>query len=153
MLALMPKSKLALLAASAIALAASSAALAATVPSGYVFAGKTDHKRYALTIDASCPASAKTCPHATDVAIIATLGLSSKPKPSCPHAAYQIGGKISGTQFSTTGEFATSKKLVVIKVAAKFGLGKKTTLKGSITGPKACGGTDTFSFTGKHLLK
>lgn len=131
-----------------VAALAASIALAATPTASQVFTGDTAHGRYHVSIATSCVG--KKCTAATATSIAIKAGSLSHPNKSCPYAGYGLPtGKIKQGKFTAATEFVVAGKLLKFTVAGNFPVSNK--LKGSVTGPTACGGTDTFTLTGHHV--
>ena len=130
------------------ALTAAAVALAApTIKVGTLFAGSTAHKRYAISVSAKCSV-AKCSKTANEVLVTVTAGKRSNPNGACQFAGYGLPlTKISGGKFSGKQSFFEPKGPVSFSVSGKFA--SATKVSGTVVGSKSCGGTDTFSLTGK----
>jgi hypothetical protein len=133
------------------ALLAASLALAATPTTNRAYVGNTAHGHYHVSITATC--SAKNCKTATVTTILIKAGSAPKPIAGCPYGGYELPtGRISQQgKFSATTQFVVGGKVLKFTVAGTFTT--PTQLKGTVTGLKACGGTDAFNFKGKNLPK
>ena len=129
-----------------------SIALAATPTANQYFQGNTSHKHYRVSITTNC--TGKKCSNATSVTIEIRAGSASHPvAPSCPYAAYDLPlGKIKQGKFSSSTQFTLSAKITLkFSVSGTFTAVNK--LQGTVTGVKACGGSDGFSLTGAPVKK
>lgn len=123
-------------------------ALALTPKANQLYAGNTAHNHYRVSIITDCVG--KKCTTASTTTITLRAGSPSKPINGCPSGGYDLPqGKIKQGKFSAATEFVVSGKLLKFKVSATFTA--PTKLKGTVTGPAACGGTDAFTFTGHHV--
>jgi len=130
------------------ALLAAAIALAATPKTEEGFTGNTAHKHYGLIVTTGC--TAKKCTNATDVTITVKAGSPNKSISGCPYGGYGLStGKIKQGKFSASAEFVVSKKPLKFTVTGTFTAANK--LQGTVTGVKACGGSDSFSLKGVHL--
>ena len=133
------------------ALVLASIAFAATPKANQYFQGNTAHKHYRASITTSC--TGKNCSNATSVTIEIRAGSAKNPKAaSCPYAAYEMPlGKIKQGKFSTGTQFTVSGHTQKFTVSGTFTTATK--LKGTVTGVKACGGSDSFSLIGTPVKK
>jgi len=133
-------------------LTAAAVALASpAIKVGTLFTGTTAHKRYSLSVSARC--SVKKCPTAAnEVLITVTAGSRTNKSAPCLFAGYSLGlEKISSGKFSGKQSFIEPNgPAVSFSVNGKFSAATKVT--GTVVGSKSCGGTDTFSLTGKVLV-
>ena len=140
--------------AAAVALAAASIALAATTTTTtnlWYFQGKTAHSHYVVSITSEC--SVKKCTSATTAAVTVTAGSSKRPTAAgCPFAGYSLpNGHIKGGKFSVTGQYVVNNKVLKFTATGTFTGANK--LSGTISGVKACGGSDSFSLKGVRPKK
>jgi hypothetical protein len=132
------------------ALIAASIALAATPMTNRAYVGNTAHGHYHVSITATC--SGKNCKTATVTTILIKAGSAPKPISGCPYGGYELPtGHINQGKFSATTQFVVSGKVLKFTVAGSFTAPSQ--LKGTVTGLKACGGTDAFNLKGKNLPK
>ena len=133
------------------ALLLASIALAATPKANQYFQGNTAHNRYRLSITTNC--TGKKCSNATSVTIEIRAGSPHNPSAaSCPYAAYELPlGKIKRGKFSTGTQFPVSGHTQKFTVSGSFTAANK--LQGSVTGVKACGGSDGFNLKGAPVKK
>jgi hypothetical protein len=130
------------------ALLAAAIALAATPKTEEGFTGTTAHKHYGVIVTTGC--TAKKCTNATDVTITVKAGSPGKAISGCPYGGYGLStGAIKHGKFLASTEFVVSKTVLTFKVAGTFTAANK--VQGTVTGVKACGGTDSFSLKGVHL--
>jgi hypothetical protein len=132
----------------AAALVVTAVALAATPKGGLVFTGVSAHRHYGVSVNTGCAVPAKTCPTATAVVLDVTAGSRTKPIAGCPYGEFALStGKLnSAGKFTTASEFQVQGKVIKFKASGTFTSPLK--LQGSVTGPSACGGTDSFSLKG-----
>jgi hypothetical protein len=131
----------------AAALLVTVVALAATPKGDLVFTGTSAHKHYRVSISTGCAVTAKKCPSATAVVLTVTTGSRAKPIAGCPFGGYELPtGKLKNGTFTTATEFLVAGKKIKFKASGTFTSPLK--VQGSITGPSACGGTDSFSLKG-----
>jgi hypothetical protein len=129
------------------ALLVTAVALAATPKSDYVFSGMSAHKHYRVAISTGCAVTAKKCPVSTVVVLDITAGSRTKAIKGCPYGGYELPtGKLKNGKFTTQTEFLVQGTVVRFKASGTFTSPVK--VQGSVTGPSACGGTDSFGFTG-----
>ncbi len=115
------------------------AATAIAVPAGTQYLGKSKHKHYDLTVYTVC--NTPGCQKAIGVSVQITVGSKSHPHASCAyHANLNLSGKLKNGKFSVKQKFA--KKHLTLSMSGSFASGK---VKGTVTGPTACGGSDTYS--------
>jgi hypothetical protein len=114
------------------------AATAVAVPAGTQYSGSTKHKHYGLTVNTTC--TAVGCQKATKVSVEITEGSQAHPHAACAYNDVIVNAKLKNGKFSVKQKFA--KKHITVSVSGAFGSGK---VKGKVTGPKACGGTDSYS--------
>ncbi len=123
--------------AAVTALALTATALA--VPQGTTYSGNSKHQHYGLTVYTQCNTAG--CQNATSVSVQITEGSKAHPHASCAyHKGLQLSAKLKNGKFSAKQKF--TKKHVTLSISGSFASGK---VKGKVTGPKACGGTDTYS--------
>ena len=128
------------------ALLLASVALAATPKTNEYFQGNTAHKRYRVSITTGC--TAKKCSTATSVKIEIRAGSTKNPTAaSCPYAAYDLPlGQVKQGKFSSSTQFTVGGHTQKFTVTGTFTAA--TTLKGTVTGVKACGSSDGFNLKG-----
>lgn len=115
-------------------------AYAATPKLGSIFMGSSAHKRYALSIQARCSGN---CKKATRVGIQVTAGNPKHRGGKCPYGVYQLNSAtIKDGKFSVKGRFLAKGKLG-FEVSGTFT--SVTKVRGRISGPKACGGSEGYS--------
>jgi hypothetical protein len=133
------------------ALLAASIAFAATPTTNQAYVGNTTHGHYHVSITATC--NAKNCKTATVTTILIKAGSALKPISGCPYGGYELptGHINSQGKFSATTQFVVASKVVKFTVAGTFTAPEQ--LKGTVTGLKACGGTDAFNLKGRKLPK
>jgi len=133
------------------ALVLASVALAATPKANEYYQGKTAHKHYLVSLTTSC--AAKKCSTATSVKIEITAGSAShRTAASCPFAAYDLpNGTVKHGKFGSSTQFSVGTQTQKFTVSATFT--SATSLKGTVTGVKACGGSDTFNLKGSPVKK
>ena len=130
------------------ALMTAAVALAVTPKANQLYAGNTAHGHYRVSIITNCVG--KKCTTATTTTITLRAGSPTKPVSGCPSGGYDLpAGKIKRGKFSASTEFVVAGKILKFTVSGTFTA--KTKLKGTVTGPSACGGSDAFSFTGHHV--
>jgi hypothetical protein len=131
-----------------VALLLAAIALAATPKTSEAFAGNTLHKHYRLSLITGC--TAKKCSTGTTVTMSLRAGSPTKAIAGCPYGGYGLPvGKIKQGKFSVNTEFVIAKKLLKFTVSGTFTAANR--LKGTVTGVKACGGSDSFSLDGIHV--
>jgi hypothetical protein len=131
-----------------IAALAASIALAATPTGSQAFAGNTTHGHYHVSIITSC--SGRKCSAATTAAIAIKAGNPIHPVKGCPYGGFGLPtAKIKQGKFSVSTEFVVSGKLLKFGVSGNFTAAKK--VKGTVTGPSACGTSDAYTFSGKKI--
>jgi hypothetical protein len=131
-----------------VAALAASIALAATPTGSLFFTGSTAHGSYHVAITTSC--SGKKCTAATSAAAAIKAGNAIHPKKGCPYGGYGLPtAKIKQGKFSAATEFVVAGKLLKFSVSGTFTAANK--VKGTVSGISACGGSDTFKITGKHI--
>jgi len=133
------------------ALLMASVALAATPKANEYFVGNTAHKHYRVSITSNC--TGKKCSNATSVTIEISAGSTKNPKAaSCPYAAYDMPvAKLKNGKFSTGTQFTVNGQTQKFTVSGTFT--GATTIKGTATGIKACGGSDAFNLKGTPVKK
>ena len=133
------------------ALLLASVALAATPKTNQYFQGNTAHKHYRVSITTGC--TGKKCTNATSVKIEIRAGSTSNPTASsCPYAAYDLPlGQVKNGKFSSSTQFTVSGHTQKFTVSGTFTAA--TTLKGTVTGVKACGSSDGFNLKGSPVKK
>jgi hypothetical protein len=131
----------------AAALVVTAVALAATPKGALVFTGTSAHKHYRVSISTGCAVTAKKCPIATAVVLTVTAGSRARPVTGCPYGGYELPtGKLKNGKFTTSTEFLVQRKVIKFNASGTFTAALK--VQGSVTGPSACGGTDSFSLKG-----
>jgi hypothetical protein len=75
-------------------------------------------------------------------------GSRAKPIAGCPYGTFALPtGKLnSAGKFTTASKFPVQGEVIMFKASGTFTSPLK--LQGSVTGPSACGGTDSFSLEG-----
>lgn len=116
-------------------------ALAATPSLTATFSGPSVHKRYSIQVTPQCTTS--PCKHATTISV--SVQSLHKNALCGTLDSYQIpGGPLKGGRFAESGEFiGPAKATFTLKASGHFS--SATHVVGTVTGPKKCGGTDTFS--------
>jgi hypothetical protein len=133
------------------ALLVASVALAATPKTNEYFQGNTAHKHYRVSITTGC--TGKNCTNATSVKIEVRAGSATNPSAAlCPYAAYDLPlAQVKQGKFSSGTQFTVGAHTQKFTVSGSFTAA--TTLKGTVTGVKACGGSDAFSLKGSPVKK
>jgi hypothetical protein len=131
-----------LLLALAVALGLATAVAAAAVPVGATYDGTSSHKRYAVRVLTQCFTSG--CHRATTIAVQVTTGNAKRPNAACVYGTFQLGSaKLrKGETFSASGSFIGHGRVFGLKATGKFV--SSHAVKGKISGPKVCGGTQTY---------
>ncbi len=115
------------------------AATALAVPQGTTYQGSSQHKHYGLTVNTVC--NTVGCQNATSVTVQITEGSKAHPHASCAYYKnLTLSAKVKNDKFSVKQKFA--KKHLTLSISGAFGSGK---VKGKVTGPRACGGTESYS--------
>jgi hypothetical protein len=124
-------------------LATVAVAFAAPLPIGVYYNGVSAHKRYAVSLLTGCDATG--CKTTSGVSIDLSVGKKGKTSGKCPYATDALsGGTLKHRRFSASGQFyLTGHRIVTFAMTGKFTSSKRVT--GKITGPAACGGSDTFT--------
>lgn len=126
----------------ALLLVLSVAAVAFAGPKvGARFTGPSAHKHYVVTVLPTCATAG--CKKATSVIIQVTTGKPTRPNGKCPYVTNQLPNAVlKHGSFSSSGEFIIAGKDVTFKLTGKFA---GDAVSGSVSGPKVCGGNDTYS--------
>jgi hypothetical protein len=133
------------------ALVVASVALAATPTANVYYQGNTAHKHYLVSLTTSC--TPKKCTSATSVKIVITAGSPShRSAASCPFAAYDLpNGTLKRGKFAASTQFPVDGHTQKFTISGTFTAA--TTVKGTVTGVKACGGSDAFNLKSKTPKK
>ena len=129
----------------AVALLTAAAVALATAPkANLIYAGRTAHNHYYVNIETRC--SGTKCTSASTVAVSVTAGSAGSQSSSCPYSGYEMPvGKLKNGKFSVSTRFLTqSGGTLKFSASGTFTSGG-TKVQGSVTGIRACGGTDTFT--------
>jgi hypothetical protein len=120
-------------------------ALAVKLKAGTTFSGPSKHKHYGLMLLPQCFGSA--CPKATTIGVQVTIGNAKHPGAKCIYGTFQLSNApLHNGRFTSTGDAFAGSRTFKLKVTGTFST--PTTVHGTVTGPKACGGTDAY-----HLLQ
>lgn len=114
--------------------------MAARPSTSSTFSGKSKHGRYVLTIQPTCGTAG--CHRATSVSISFSPGHPNK-RCNGAYALLPTDLKRDGT-FKTSGQLAGSQgNFITFTVVGKFITANK--VRGKLTGPNSCGGTDKYT--------
>jgi hypothetical protein len=131
------------------ALVLASVALAATPKANEYYQGNSAHKHYRLSLTTGC--TGKKCSSATSVKVEITAGSPTYPTAaSCPFAAYDLpNGTVKKGKFASSTQFTVDGHTQKFTVSGTFTTA--TNLTGTVTGVKACGGSDAFKLKGSPV--
>jgi hypothetical protein len=124
-------------------LAAASTAVTLSVKSSFI--GTSKHKHYGVTLRPECFTIG--CKKATTLGIQVRTGNIKHPAGKCVYAVFQLPNapiRRNG-KFTVTGDASTVATSFKLKVSGVFLSPRK--VRGTVTGPKVCGGSDTFRLT------
>ncbi len=120
-------------------------AMAVSVPVTTTFTGASKHKHYVVNLVPECFTSG--CTRATTIAVQVTTGSQKHPAAKCVFGTFQLpNAKLHRGRFSAGGRFLAGSRTITIKASGVFTT--STRAHGTVTGPRACGATDSFRLAG-----
>lgn len=119
-------------------------AMAGSIVAGFSFTGTSKHKHYGVTLLPQCFTSG--CTRATTIGVQITTGNPKHAAGRCVYGTFQLpNAKLRNGRFAVTGQASAGNKLITLKASGRFTTPRRA--HGTVTGPRVCGGTDTFRAT------
>ena len=117
----------------------------ASVPKSreYFHVTESAHGHYALLLHMGCTLA--RCPRPTRVEVDVSVGKPGQTTGSCPNGTFALWANVKNTRFAYSGKVFLAGHFIKLSMTGVFDSAIKIT--GSVTAPKACGGTDQYIAT------